>query len=377
MNSFIVFEDSSKSKFGGGQKVSYELLKVLSKRKEHLTVIDFTLNSTFISTSRNLVKSFLILKKFNSPKKSKNNSFTFSLFELLTSIYFFPINIFKIYRFLIKTAPKNKYILICTTKKTILYGCTLKLFSSNIIVIFHIHNYMNGNIIWKFIFKSLLNYTYDNWFVSQTVKTSFGESSKGRVLYNPVDLNFIIKHNSKNSIINVGLVANLLGYKGIDYFVNSFELLPTSIKKIIVYHIYGDGPEMDNLKLLSNNNPNIIFHGFVSDVKFYNSLDILVCASIEEEAFSLVLFEAIKHSVPIIATELMVHKEFFSDKSILYIKPKSSEEISSAIIKLILNYDSLGSTLVNNAQLELISKFDVNFEASVCNALQPFFLRLN
>ena len=51
---------------------------------------------------------------------------------------------------------------------------------------------MNGNIIWKFIFKSLLNYTYDNWFVSQTVKTSFGESSKGRVLYNPVDLNFII-----------------------------------------------------------------------------------------------------------------------------------------------------------------------------------------
>jgi glycosyltransferase involved in cell wall biosynthesis len=375
MNSFIVFEDSSKSKFGGGQRVSYDLLKVLYKRKDHLSVIDFTLNSSFLLESKKLLDSILILKKYNSQKKSKNNSFTFSFIELIASIIYFPFNVCKIYKFINEIGFKRKHIIICTTKKTVIYGCVLRLFSSHFIVIFHVHNFLNANIFWKIIFKRLLNFTDDNWFVSQTVKTSFGAKCKGRILFNPVDLNFKKKNyfqSIKNNIINVGVVANLLGYKGIDYFVDSFDLLPASQKKNVIFHIFGDGPERDKLILLSKNNSNIIFHGFVSDINMYSKLDILVSTSIEEEAFSLVLFEATKYSIPVIATELMVHKEFFSDKSIIYIKPKSSREISSAILKLILNYNNLASILVHNAQFELISKFNVSFETSVCRALQIF-----
>ena len=154
--------------------------------------------------------------------------------------------------------------------------------------------------------------------MSSTVKLSYGNKANGIIIYNPIELNFNSKLKPVNKIVNIGLVANLLGYKGINYFIKSYDYLPKNINHQIIYNIFGDGPSKHNLMCLSNNNENIIFHGFKPDKEFYNYIDILVCPSIEEEAFSLVIFEATKNSIPVIATNLKVHKEFFSNNSFVF-----------------------------------------------------------
>jgi hypothetical protein len=373
MTNFIIFEDSSKSKFGGGQKVSFELLNIFKRNNFNFSLIDFTKKSNFYSDSKKIVNKTLVLKTLNFNKKSNNNSFTFSNFEIISIIFLFPFNFFRLYVFLLKKSKNSKTVLICTTKKTIIYGILNKLVNPKIILIFHIHNYLNEHLVWSKIMKQIITFTDSNWYVSSTVKLSYGNKANGIIIYNPIELNFNSKLKPVNKIVNIGLVANLLGYKGINYFIKSYDYLPKNINHQIIYNIFGDGPSKHNLMCLSNNNENIIFHGFKPDKEFYNYIDILVCPSIEEEAFSLVIFEATKNSIPVIATNLKVHREFFSNNSLLFINVKSDIEIANSITN-ILNDEYLGRDLVKNAQNDLLNKFSISFESNILSACKEYFV---
>jgi glycosyltransferase involved in cell wall biosynthesis len=82
---------------------------------------------------------------------------------------------------------------------------------------------------------------------------------------------------------NVGKVQNL------ENIINAFCLLPDRFQKKSQLNIIGDGSNLINLKKLSNNNPNIIFHGKQKRedmAKFYKSSDFLIVSLINEPIFS-------------------------------------------------------------------------------------------
>ena len=56
---------------------------------------------------------------------------------------------------------------------------------------------------------------------------------------------------------NVGKMQNL------ENIINAFCLLPSEYQEKYQFNIIGDGSNLDNLKLVANNNPNIVFHGVI------------------------------------------------------------------------------------------------------------------
>jgi len=82
---------------------------------------------------------------------------------------------------------------------------------------------------------------------------------------------------------NVGKVQNL------ENIINAFCLLSSAYQEKSQLNIIGDGSNLINLKKLSNNNPNIIFHGkqMREDMaKFYKASDFLIVSLIDEPIFS-------------------------------------------------------------------------------------------
>jgi hypothetical protein len=82
---------------------------------------------------------------------------------------------------------------------------------------------------------------------------------------------------------NVGKVQNL------ENIISSFCLLSDEYQKRSQFNIIGDGSNLINLKKLSNNNPNIIFHGkqMREDMaKFYKASDFLIVSLINKPIFS-------------------------------------------------------------------------------------------
>jgi len=82
---------------------------------------------------------------------------------------------------------------------------------------------------------------------------------------------------------NVGKVQNL------ENIINAFCLLTGKYQKKSQLNIIGDGSNLISLKKLSNNNPNIIFHGkqMREDMaKFYKASDFLIVSLIDAPIFS-------------------------------------------------------------------------------------------
>ena len=82
---------------------------------------------------------------------------------------------------------------------------------------------------------------------------------------------------------NVGKMQNL------DNIINAFCLLSTEFQKNSQLNIIGDGSNIANLKRLSNNNPNIIFHGRKKRedmFKFYKASDFLIVSLVDDPIFS-------------------------------------------------------------------------------------------
>jgi glycosyltransferase involved in cell wall biosynthesis len=82
---------------------------------------------------------------------------------------------------------------------------------------------------------------------------------------------------------NIGKVQNL------DNIINAFCLLPDEYQKKSQLNIIGDGSNLIFLKKLSDNNPNIIFHGKQmreNMAKFYKASDFLIVSLINEPIFS-------------------------------------------------------------------------------------------
>ena len=82
---------------------------------------------------------------------------------------------------------------------------------------------------------------------------------------------------------NIGKVQNL------ENIINAFCLISNQYQEKSQLNIIGDGSNLANLKLLANNNPNIVFHGkkLRSDMaSYYKASDFLIISLIDKPIFS-------------------------------------------------------------------------------------------
>ena len=94
---------------------------------------------------------------------------------------------------------------------------------------------------------------------------------------------------SKNQKIHFTFAGNVGKVQNLENIINAFCLLPGEYQKKSQLNIIGDGSNLIFLKKLSNNNPNIIFHGkqMREDMaKFYKASDFLIVSLIDKPIFS-------------------------------------------------------------------------------------------
>ena len=138
--------------------------------------------------------------------------------------------------------------------------------------------------------------------------------------------------------LNISITAKLHVNKGHEWALKAISENISQIK-IDKIHIFGDGPERQNLEKLCNSLSNltdkVVFHGFVNDPsQYYDDIDIALLPSLGE-GIPLSLLEVMRLGIPCIATNVGgIPEIIINDESGILIEPKNEIALVEAINKL-------------------------------------------
>ncbi len=167
------------------------------------------------------------------------------------------------------------------------------------------------------------------------------------------------KYGNKKILFSLG---RLVKYKGFIYAIEAMKNV-----KDAVYLIGGSGPlkeTFENYIKENNLTEKVVLLGCVDNNElnnYYKACDIFLFPSImQSEAFGIVQLEAMKHSKPVINTNLGTGVNYVSigGETGLTVEPKDSEQLANAINKL-LNYDDLRLEYGKNARKRVEQFFDI------------------
>jgi glycosyltransferase involved in cell wall biosynthesis len=144
---------------------------------------------------------------------------------------------------------------------------------------------------------------------------------------------------------NILFVGRLVPIKGTEYLLKSIKIISQDLRNYGVrIIIIGDGPQLLELKQFVFNNKIddlVTFTGQITEtqklIDYYQKSQIIVIPSISE-GFPSTVLEAMYFGVPIISTDLLVMRQYFSDAVIL-VPPKDPERLGNAILTLVQNPD--------------------------------------
>ena len=329
----VVFEDSALASFGGGQKVTLALLESTPSQVE-IYLVDTDGDSDFFQQSRNYCKSALNLNNRKNRFYGSGNNFSITSFTLISMMLILPIQVLKTYRFL-----RTHGLL---TSSTIFYaptkvGAVLALLFSCITrgrFVFHAHNCFGGSTFSEKAFtKFVVNKASTVIAVSDYVKNSLPALSSVTRVYNPVTMRvpeIFEARQYQNRSLRVGTCCSLIEYKGVRVYLDAVRQISRS-KFDIDAVVIGGGPLLEELR--REHGDHVTFVGQVSNVDaFFEHLDVLIVPSIEPDAFSLVIMEAMAKGVAVIATDIGAHSELINDFENGVLIPASSP---SAIIEVL------------------------------------------
>ena len=104
-----------------------------------------------------------------------------------------------------------------------------------------------------------------------------------------LDMSLDPAYFSANDKIQFTFAGNVGKMQNLENIINAFALLSSEYQGKSQLNIIGDGSNLSNLKLFSENNPNIIFHGKKprSDMaSYYKASDFLIISLIDKPIFS-------------------------------------------------------------------------------------------
>lgn len=167
------------------------------------------------------------------------------------------------------------------------------------------------------------------------------------------------KYNNKKIIFSCG---RLVKYKGFKYGIEAMKDVENA-----VYLLGGNGPLKEELQNVIKQNQleeKVVLLGRISDeelTEYYKACDIYLFPSImQSEAFGIVQLEAMKHSKPVINTNLNTGVNYVSinEETGLTVEIEDSKALSDAINKL-LNDDELRLKYGENAKKRVEEVFDI------------------
>ena len=168
------------------------------------------------------------------------------------------------------------------------------------------------------------------------------------------------EYNIEKSAFLVGIVSVLRSWKGHDYLIEAIKMLANEITNIHLI-IVGAGPQRENIEELIDKldlKEKVTLTGFQSNPEiFYNAMDVMVLPSVEGEATSQVLPQAMLMGKPVISTEagglseVVIHNE-----TGLIVPIKDSYEICMAIKALHKDID-LRNKLIKNGKKHALKNF--------------------
>ena len=188
-----------------------------------------------------------------------------------------------------------------------------------------------------------------------------------------IDIDSIVL--SKTQKVHFTFAGNIGKVQNLENIINAFCLLPYEYQKRSQFNIIGDGSNLVNLKKISNNNPNIIFHGrqIREDMaKFYKASDFLIISLIDESIFSVTVPAKTQTYIaakkPILAIINGETAEIVRNNNLGYCaKPNDLDDIREVFMKSIDTSRIVLSKFSKNSKLLLDKKFN---KEKIINSLE-------
>lgn len=334
----LFFEDSSKSLFGGGQKISSFILNILNNNDSIIYYYDFKKNEYLQSIlNKNLSKNKILLHYHNENIVTPYVNILFSFLNCFILIF-----VVKKYKINFAYAPN---------KRSLFYSFILNQIF-DLTFIYHAHMILQNKWYDKYLIYAIKKAKYcvcvSDFVQNEYIKKDLHNTI---VINNPLENEVIIRNKSTVSYknINVAFFGTISKIKGVNYLLESIKYL-SNIN--VTISIYGEGGELDNLKSLYSLNERIFFHGFITDViKKIDEIDLLVLPTIIPEAAPTIIQQAMSRGVPIVTTNIGGQKYLVKDNfNGILIEPKNCKCIANAI-KIFYNDNKFYNFVsLNNSQ---------------------------
>ena len=240
----------------------------------------------------------------------------------------------------------------------------------SIVYLFTIHSTFNRRRSIK-IFKIIDGLIYHRYVkiicISKQVQNSLIKwvpkiKEKIEIIPNGIPMNSKSNDNPLMKKYDVLFVGRLVQQKGIIFLLEAVSILQKKYKKIIRVAVVGDGPLKKELIKVCEElkiKDSVEFLGFQRDVdQIMRSSRILVLPS-RWEGFGLVLLEAMKNKLPIIATNVGGIPEIITDGHEGILVPKENPKILANSINRLLENSKLRNQFIQNAYKKVQNHYSI------------------
>jgi len=185
---------------------------------------------------------------------------------------------------------------------------------------------------------------------------------KIEIIPNGIPMNSKSNDNPLMKKYDVLFVGRLVQQKGINFLLEAVSILQKKYKKIIRVAIVGDGPIKKELIKMCEElkiKDSVEFLGFQRDVdQIMRSSRVLVLPS-RWEGFGMVLLEAMKNKLPIIATKVGGIPEIITNEHEGILVPAENPKILANSINCVLENSELRNQLIQNAYKKVQSHYSI------------------
>ncbi|MBN8671014.1 MAG: glycosyltransferase family 4 protein [Chitinophagales bacterium] len=240
-------------------------------------------------------------------------------------------------------------------------------------VVFHVHDphaFSSREAMMIQLADSAVNrYVAVSGFIKNDLVACGVSADKVSVVYNGTHLPpNTAKLYMPEGVLRIGLIGQILERKGHEDVLETISQLANTIKCKVL--IYGKGDEgyiqkLEHLIADKQLTSYIEWKGFEADKKkVYDSIDVVVAATRNDEPFALVALEAGAYKVPVIATRSGGFVESIVDGETGFIVEKNSPTMIQDKLQYLYNTDGMLTTMGNAAY----SNIKLNFSLAAMQA---------
>jgi len=197
--------------------------------------------------------------------------------------------------------------------------------------------------ICRFLFKFPHLVVFPSEFIKKTyIDFGFFRENKVAVIPNPIVLPNILVDKQDGEIITFGFLGQIEKYKGIFDLVEALKLIIGKWK----LKIAGTGRDLENLKMVFGDNPQVEFLGRLNSEElsksFWPQIDVLINPSQVAESFGLNILEAYSFGVPVLATKIGAFLELVKeDQTDWFFELQNTANLKSKIELILANPEKI------------------------------------